>query len=111
MKTSPTVFLVDDDQAVRNALELADSYEMETEEIRSILFPLMGTGTSKLDAQVVARDLISAAISHLEENKKSKVKEVFFLVYNEQDWEICQHTYSTFIKEGRLNEGRLIIDE
>ncbi len=101
----------DIDECVRNALELADSEEMETEEIHSILFPLMGTGNSKLDAQAVARDLIGAAISHLEENKNSKVDKVFFLVYNEQDREICEHTYTTFIKEGRLTEGRLILDE
>lgn len=98
----------DIDECVRNALELADSDEMAAEDIHSILFPLMGTGTSKLDAQAVARDLIGAAISYLEENKNSKINKVFFLVYNEQDQEICKHTYSTFIKEGRLQEGKLI---
>lgn len=100
----------DIDECVRNALELADSDEMATEDIHSILFPLMGTGTSKLDAQVVARDLIGAAIFYLEENRKSKIDKVFFLVYNEQDREICEHTYSTFTKEGRLKEVRLIPD-
>lgn len=101
----------DIDECVRNALVHADSDDMANEDIHSILFPLMGTGTSKLDAQAVARDLIGAAISYLEENKNSKMNKVFFLVYNEQDREICEHTYSTFIQEGRLTEGKLISDE
>jgi len=100
----------DIDECVRNALKHADSDEMANEDIQSILFPLMGTGNSKLDAQAVARDLIGAAISYLEENKNSEINKVFFLVYNEQDREICEHTYSTFIKEGRLQEGKLIPD-
>jgi len=98
----------DIDECVRNALEVADSDEMTNEDIHSILFPLMGTGARKLDPQVVARDLISAAISYLEENKNSKIDNVYFLAFTEQDREICEHTYSTFIKEGRLKEGKLI---
>lgn len=100
----------DIDECVRNALELVDSDEMAGEDIHSILFPLMGTGTSKLDAQAVARDLIGAAISYLEENKNSKINKVFFLVYNEQDREICEHTYSIFVNEKRLEKGKLIPD-
>lgn len=100
----------DVDECVRNALELADSDEMANEDIRSILFPLMGTGTSKQDAETVARDLISAAISYLEENKNSKINKICFLAFNEQDREICEHTYSLFMKENRLEEGKLIPD-
>ncbi len=100
----------DVDECVRNALELADSDEMANEDIRSILFPLMGTGTSKQDAETVARDLISAAISYLEENKNSKINKICFLAFNEQDREICDHTYSLFMKENRLEEGKLIPD-
>ena len=100
----------DVDECVRNALELADSDEMANEDIRSILFPLMGTGTSKQDAETVARDLISTAISYLEENKNSKINKICFLAFNEQDREICEHTYSLFMKENRLEEGKLIPD-
>jgi O-acetyl-ADP-ribose deacetylase (regulator of RNase III) len=100
----------DVDECVRNALELADSDVMVNEDIHSILFPLMGTGTSKQDADAAARDLISAAISYLEENKKSKINKVFFLAFNEQDRERCEHVYSLFIKEKRLEEGKLIPD-
>jgi len=102
--------IADIDECVRNALELADSDEMVNEDIHSILFPLMGTGTSKSDAEVVAKDLISAAISYLEENKNSNINKVFFLAFNEQDRELCEYIYSTFIDEKRLGEGKLIPD-
>ncbi|HEU0297781.1 MAG TPA: macro domain-containing protein, partial [Anaerolineales bacterium] len=83
----------DIDVCIRKALELADSEEMQNEDIHSILFPLMGTGTSRLSAQDVADDLIDAALSYLEEVPKSKINKVYFLAYNEQDREICRHKF------------------
>jgi O-acetyl-ADP-ribose deacetylase (regulator of RNase III) len=98
-------------ECVRNALELADQEDMASEDLHSILFPLMGTGTSKMDAEIVAKDLIQTALSYLEENKESKINKVFFLAFNEQDREICEHIYSTFIKENRLGEATLTASE
>ena len=98
-------------ECVRNALELADQEDMASEDLHSILFPLMGTGTSKMDAEIVAKDLIQTALSYLEENKESKINKVFFLAFNEQDREICEHIYSIFIKENRLGEATLTASE
>lgn len=78
---------------VRNALELADSPEMEKEDIHSILFPLMGTGTTGLSAQDVADQLINTAVSYLEDCPESRINEVYFLAYNEQDLELCTHKF------------------
>lgn len=46
----------------------------------------------------------------MSENKKSKINKVFFLAFSEQDRERCEHVYSLFIKEKRLEEGKLIPD-
>ena len=86
-------------ECVRNALELADSREMAKVDIESILFPLMGTGSTRLSAQGIANLLIDTAVSYLEENPKSKIKNIFFLAYNEQDLELCKHT---FINDPRI---------
>ena len=59
-------------ECIRNALELADSKEMANENIQSILFPLMGTGTTKLEPEEVAKQLIDAAMSYIEENTQTK---------------------------------------
>ena len=100
----------DIDECVRNALELADSDEMKDEminaNIHSILFPLMGTGTSRMNAEAAAKDLISAAISYLEENENSKINQVFFLAYNELDKDLCEHVYSSYVKDGRLKKEK-----
>ena len=90
-------------ECVRNAFELADSKEMEVEmvekDIHSILFPLMGTGSTRLSPQGIANLLIDTAVSYLEEKPKSKIDKVYFLAYNEQDLELCKHT---FINDPRI---------
>jgi O-acetyl-ADP-ribose deacetylase (regulator of RNase III) len=80
-------------ECIRNSLELADSADLATEDLRSILFPLMGTATARLSAQEIADDLIDAAVSYLEEVPNSRINKIFFLAYNEQDREICRHKF------------------
>jgi len=93
-------------ECVRNALELADSSEMENEDLHSIVFPLMGTGTTKLSAQGIANQLIDTAVSYIEENPDSRINKIYFLAYNQQDFELCEHT---FINHPRIKtpEGTL----
>ena len=93
-------------ECVRNALELADSPELETEDLHSIVFPLMGTGTTKLSAQGIANQLIDTAVSYIEENPESRIGKIYFLAYNQQDFELCEHT---FINDPRIKtpEGTL----
>ncbi len=76
---------------VRCALELADSPEMENEDIHSILFPLMGTGTTRQSAQGITDQLIDTAVAYMEEYPESRMNEIYFLAYNEQDLELCKH--------------------
>jgi len=75
---------------VRNSLKLMDDPRLANDNLKSILFPLMGTGSSKLSAQEVAGELIEEAISYLEGKPNSRVEKVFFLSYNEQDKELCE---------------------
>ena len=77
-------------ECVRNALKLMDDARLANDNLKTILFPLMGSGTSKKSAQEVASELIEEAISYLEENPQSKAEIVYFLAYNEQDLELCQ---------------------
>ena len=91
--------ITDINECIRNSLERADSAEMANVDIHSILFPLMGTGTTRLSAQGIANQLIDAAVSYIEENPQSKIDSIYFLAYNEQDLEICQHA---FINDPRI---------
>lgn len=78
-------------ECIYNALVLMDSDELKNENLHTILFPLMGTGTTRLEAEGIADKLIGTAVSYLEENPDSKVKKVYFLAFNEGDIELCKH--------------------
>ena len=60
---------------VRNALDLADSPEFDDIGLKSILFPLMGTGTGRGELEGRARELIGAAISHLLRDPPGRIDE------------------------------------
>ncbi|MBV9208440.1 MAG: macro domain-containing protein [Actinobacteria bacterium] len=75
---------------VRNALELADSSEFDDIELKSMLFPLLGTGTGRGEVEGKAHELIGAAISHLAQDPHCKIDHVYFVVLTERDFNICQ---------------------
>jgi O-acetyl-ADP-ribose deacetylase (regulator of RNase III) len=85
-------------ECIRNALKKAD--EITDMELNSILFPLMGTGTIRMNAQEMADKLVDAAVCYMEENPDSKINKIYFLAYTEQDREICRHT---FINDTRID--------
>jgi O-acetyl-ADP-ribose deacetylase (regulator of RNase III) len=91
--------ITDINECIRNSLKLVDSQDLENAEIHSILFPLMGTGTTRLSAMGIANLLIDTAVCYLEENPQSKVEKIYFLAYNEQDLELCKHI---FINDPRI---------
>jgi O-acetyl-ADP-ribose deacetylase (regulator of RNase III) len=80
-------------QCVRNALKKADSVELADLELHSILFPLMGTGTARSSAQDIANKLIDEALEYMKQNPQSRINKIYFLVYTEQDREICRHKF------------------
>ena len=75
---------------VRNALELADSPEIDDVELKTMLFPLMGTGTGGGEMEGKARELIGAAISHLVNNPACRINGVYFLALTEIHLQVCQ---------------------
>ena len=94
--------IADISECVRKSLALADSEDMAIEDIKSILFPLMGTGTTGISAQEIAEQLIDAAVAYMEENPQSTINKVYFLAYNKQDLKICNHFF--------LNDPRIALD-
>lgn len=75
---------------VRNALELADSSEFDDAELKTMLFPIMGTGTGRGKLEEKARQLIHAAISHLGQHPPCRINHVYFLVLTEKALAVCQ---------------------
>lgn len=78
-------------QCVRNALKKADSEELASLQMHSILFPLMGTVATRSSAQETANKLIDEALEYVKQNPNSRIDKIYFLAYTEQDREICEH--------------------
>jgi O-acetyl-ADP-ribose deacetylase (regulator of RNase III) len=75
---------------VRNALVMADADEFKGLELKSILFPLIGTGTARGELEKNAPQLINAAISYLETHPESRIERVYFVTWSEKELEVCQ---------------------
>ncbi len=75
---------------VRNAIDTADSAECKELGLRSMLFPLLGTGTAKGDVEQKSEELISTAICCLEECAQSTIQEIWFLNWTEREFKVCK---------------------
>jgi O-acetyl-ADP-ribose deacetylase (regulator of RNase III) len=78
-------------ECVKNALEMVDSADLADIELKSILFPLIGTGTGRGNLEEKARELIHAALSYLEANPACRIESVYFLTWSDKELEACQH--------------------
>ena len=75
---------------VTKSLIRADSEDFKEVQFRSILFPMMGTGTARGDLREIAERLIHPAISYLENTDNSTIKQVYFLAGTDVELETCK---------------------
>jgi O-acetyl-ADP-ribose deacetylase (regulator of RNase III) len=80
------------DQCVRAALRRASQPEFSSGGVRSILFPIFGTGPGGADVESTIPVLLDAAIEHLERRRDETtgIRDVYFYVWGEVDLEICK---------------------
>lgn len=75
------------ESCVTKPLDLAEA--LRDQGYRSILFPLMTTGTAKGDLKPTSTRLIRAAVSYLEDNPDHAIDTVYFLAYTNVDRKTC----------------------
>jgi len=92
------------DQCITRSLGLADHPSLKEDELRTIAFPLMGTGTGGGDVFTIAPKLIQAAVSYLVATPQSTIENVFFLAWNLRDVEACTSAL------GKINELKLVAE-
>jgi len=73
-------------QCVSNALAKADSLN---ENLTSILLPLFATGMAEGDSESISSKLINEAVNYLQSHPDSKLKDVYFLAYTDEELEDC----------------------
>ncbi len=70
---------------VKNALAKADTLS----DVTSILFPLFATGMAEGDPESISEKLINEAVTYLESNPNTKLRDVYFLAYTDEELEDC----------------------
>lgn len=76
-------------RCVSNALKRVDG-KFKQEGYKSILFPLLGTGTAKGELENISEVLIHNAISYFEDNPNTTLESIYFLVWTERELEVCK---------------------
>ncbi len=74
---------------VTNALGRADTLAAKGTTLKSMLFPLMGTGAGRGNVQENAFRLMRAAVAYLENNPASAVDTVYFVARTDMDLDVC----------------------
>jgi O-acetyl-ADP-ribose deacetylase (regulator of RNase III) len=78
------------EDCVTKALELAETENATLQECKSVVFPLLGTGTGQAQIDVVAQKLLTRAINHLESNRDGRIECVYFLAWTNLHLESCK---------------------
>ncbi len=87
---------------VSEALRVADSEESRTLGIKSVLFPLLGAGTAKGNAEDIAQKLIPSALEYFETTKNSAIEYVYFLARTDFERDVCYRVLQQLEQSGRL---------
>ncbi|HEY2232758.1 MAG TPA: macro domain-containing protein [Candidatus Angelobacter sp.] len=76
------------ESCVSNALDATRTSEFSS--CKSILFPLLGTGTAKANLAEVATKLLTAAIGFLESTEDTSIETVYFLTWTDRELAVCR---------------------
>jgi O-acetyl-ADP-ribose deacetylase (regulator of RNase III) len=78
------------ERCVTNALRRADDERFREDKLRSVLFPIFGTGPSGGDVETHAERCFAAAVDYLESRTDSSIEAAYFYVWSEPDLEACR---------------------
>jgi O-acetyl-ADP-ribose deacetylase (regulator of RNase III) len=78
------------ERCVINALKRADTDEFREDKLKSILFPVLGTGPAGGDLKEHGERCIKAAVDYLETQPSSSISVVYFYVWSDVVLEVCQ---------------------
>ena len=89
---------------VTKALREADSEKWKSVGLKTILFPLLGTGTARGKVDDLAKKLIQAAASYFETTENSAIEYIYFLARTDVERDICHTVFKELERLGRLVE-------
>jgi hypothetical protein len=77
-------------RCVTNALAKLEAREFQELNVKSVLFPLIGSGRAKGDVGETFQKLLQAAIFHFETSRNSNIQYIFFLTWLDVELSICK---------------------
>jgi len=77
------------EDCISNALNLADR-DFADAGLKTILFPLMGTGTGRFDLKNIAKCLLETAINYLDTHPDSTIECAYFLTWKDIELDTCR---------------------
>ena len=79
----------DIEMCVREALTTADGAEYAALGLRSILFPIMGTGSGGAQLKDTVKRLVNTSINYFEQRPDSVISTAYFLAFTDQQRQAC----------------------
>ncbi len=79
-------------ECVTNSLQRLDEERKEDDNLRTIVFPMMGTGVGGGDITQIAPRLIEEAIAYLLSHPESGIQTVYFSAWTRRDLNVCLAT-------------------
>jgi O-acetyl-ADP-ribose deacetylase (regulator of RNase III) len=61
--------------------------------VRSILFPLLGTGVGGAELEPTVSAMLGAALDHLATKQSVKTRTIYFLAYTDIELEVCRNLF------------------
>jgi O-acetyl-ADP-ribose deacetylase (regulator of RNase III) len=90
---------------VRAALRGAERLAEEAEDIRSVLVPLLGSGSAGGSLDSVVPAVLDAVVDHLECHPRGRVNRVYLIAYTKGEHAMCRRVLDD---DPRLGPGRAI---
>jgi O-acetyl-ADP-ribose deacetylase (regulator of RNase III) len=78
------------ERCVERSLQRMDQLDSAEQPLRSIVFPMLGTGAGGGSVYEVAPKLLSTAVNYLRQNPHSRANRICFSAWNHRDKEACQ---------------------
>lgn len=77
-------------RCVTNALAEAELLRTDDGPVRTVLFPILGTGTGGAEPAPTMEALLGAAVDHLTVKRPGNVRVIYFLAYTDVELEVCR---------------------
>jgi O-acetyl-ADP-ribose deacetylase (regulator of RNase III) len=91
---------------VRQALECGEKLAENRSDMRSMVVPLLGSGTARGDLNTSAEAVLDAAVDHLENHTQARISTVYFLAFTEAERTACERVLRA---DPRLKPGARIV--